>query len=470
MTIKTVVKGVLFSLISMNVALYGAESKLSLKSYLNQVASEHQGIKASKQTQDGAAFTSKQSALYTSPTFFADGNLSTDGKPLGIPITGIPSFRTDTFGGDVGLKLKTDWGSQFTLKYMASGTNYTNLDKYYETSPVFEFTKNLWKNADGQDIKVSQQTVVLTAATSLLSETSKIKNVLSDAELAYWRLQLANETVDANKRSLERAEKMLSWAANRANLQLSDNSDYYQAQSAVELRKIELQSSYDEQKLALRAFNILRNEPDNYAADTLTELEDSVLKDLDIPTQFKPKEDVKLLELSKKQSELKLMSTRQELTPSLDFTGKVILNQKEQNFDTAVYNSFSNHYGTYQVSLAFSMNLDVDSIQTVLKGHELQQSALDLAYNRKVIEQENDWNDLNQRLSDAKRKYKALKKLEDIQRNKWVYEMDRRQKGRTTTFQVLQFEQDYASAKLNTLKSLHDVLKIATQLRMYGSN
>jgi outer membrane protein TolC len=450
-------------------SVFGAT--ITLKDYVNQVVKTHIAVEASRLNQEGGELISKQANLYTSPTLFASAQFLNDGKPYAFP---VPFERVENTSAQAGLRLKTDWGSQFTVSYALSTTALRTptgslFASYGEAAPTVEFVKNLWKNANGEDVKSAQKVAVLSSDITSLTEILKVKGVATEAELAYWRLALANETVEAHQKSLARSEKMKGWASNRANLQLSDNSDFYQAEALYELRQIELQSALDERKIALHRFNLLRSQPEDAPANALAPLEVGILKNLDILQTFEPKEDVRVLEAQQKITQANLIATKQNYEPTLDFAAKMTLNQKEPQLSDAVSKSFNNKYGTYQVSLTYSMNLDMPSLSDIVKGYDMQAQAQKLSYDVRLAEQEQDWKDLTQQFNDAKRRYESLKRLEGIQRTKWTYETDRRSKGRTTTFQVLQFEQDYATAQLNTLKALSDILRLAAQLKTFGS-
>ena len=58
--------------------------------------------------------------------------------------------------------------------------------------------------------------------------------------------------------------------------------------------------------------------------------------------------------------------------------------------------------------------------------------------------------------------------LEKVQKSKLERERSNQQKGRSTTFQVIQFEQDYLTAQLARIQTLSEAMQIAIQLRTYG--
>ena len=60
-----------------------------------------------------------------------------------------------------------------------------------------------------------------------------------------------------------------------------------------------------------------------------------------------------------------------------------------------------------------------------------------------------------------------LGRIENAQKTKLEVERTRLRQGRTTTYQVLLFEQDYSAAALNRVKSAANILALQTQIRLY---
>lgn len=90
-------------------------------------------------------------------------------------------------------------------------------------------------------------------------------------------------------------------------------------------------------------------------------------------------------------------------------------------------------------------------------------------YQRKLFEQDQQWNDLSAKFEDAKIKLVLIEKIEEAQKIKAHNERDRLNRGRTVTFQVLNFEQDYAQSELARIQSETNILNIYSQLKAYSA-
>ena len=59
--------------------------------------------------------------------------------------------------------------------------------------------------------------------------------------------------------------------------------------------------------------------------------------------------------------------------------------------------------------------------------------------------------------------------MEKLQKEKMLNEQDRLKRGRSTTYQTLVFEQDYAQAQALRIRVQTEILAYHNQLKLYGS-
>ncbi|MDH4225644.1 MAG: TolC family protein, partial [Deltaproteobacteria bacterium] len=95
-------------------------------------------------------------------------------------------------------------------------------------------------------------------------------------------------------------------------------------------------------------------------------------------------------------------------------------------------------------------------------------AAADLNYRRKLFEAETDWRDLTQRFVEAMNRLKLAREIELSQKEKLEYERERLKRGRTTTSQVILFEQDNAVAQLTRLQAQLEALSVLATLKSFG--
>ncbi|MGZ3711494.1 MAG: TolC family protein, partial [Bdellovibrionota bacterium] len=95
------------------------------------------------------------------------------------------------------------------------------------------------------------------------------------------------------------------------------------------------------------------------------------------------------------------------------------------------------------------------------------QEAAHLDLDQKRLNEDKDWRDLSHRLVDAKTRLELLRTIEEVQRDKFENERQRLLRGRTTTYQAITFEQDYAQSQLLSLRTQAEVLQVISQLKLF---
>src|SRR5690606_21685012 len=108
--------------------------------------------------------------------------------------------------------------------------------------------------------------------------------------------------------------------------------------------------------------------------------------------------------------------------------------------------------------------LDVGSSGRARRGYELAAAASERLVNRRRFELERAWKDLNQTFADARARLQIAARMEEAQKKKLDHERVRHRRGRTTTYQVIQFEQEYADAQLRRVQAQGEVLSTYAQL------
>lgn len=86
---------------------------------------------------------------------------------------------------------------------------------------------------------------------------------------------------------------------------------------------------------------------------------------------------------------------------------------------------------------------------------------------RFTLESESTFRDLSQKFNEARLRLKMADELVAMQKEKLEYEKYRFNLGRTTTYQVLTFEQDYAQSLISRLRIENEILALHAQLKTF---
>jgi hypothetical protein len=464
-------KLLLFLLLAGNPAL---ANPLSLADYLSQVKSGNDGIKASHAASAAATDKSADAEMVYAPTVFATMQSAIDKKQL------MPAAQrgneTDYLSAQFGVSKLTPWGTAGKIYYNASQTKIHGTSKLYvpepawrETAPTLELSHPLWKNANGKDIGKTVDLENNKATMTHLGETMKRKISLAEAEGNYWRLVLARESVRVARENLDRAGKIVEWNRRRVKNELADNADLIQAEALGEVREIELRMAIDDERSAAHAFNTSRGQSDSGVKDDLVKITPELIDSLPVPAKTGDREDLQAILTAEKLSSIAADLSTGKYDPSLDIFASGTLNGRDLNsYSKANSDSLKAKHTTYAVGLKFSAPIGGESMSRVRAGYNKDREAATMAASRKRFENDREWSDLGKKLEESKSRLELTQRIEKTQQRKLTAERERQSRGRSTMFQVMQCETDYASSQLNVIKNKAEILGIIARMKTFG--
>jgi outer membrane protein TolC len=120
---------------------------------------------------------------------------------------------------------------------------------------------------------------------------------------------------------------------------------------------------------------------------------------------------------------------------------------------------------TYGVNL--TIPLDVGSMVNGVRGAKYVQENAELALEQQKLNEAQGWSEIESRFAEARTRLNLLRTIENVQKEKYENERQRLLRGRTTTYQALAFEQEYAQTQINTLRTQNEVLQLRAQMKLY---
>jgi outer membrane protein TolC len=262
---------------------------------------------------------------------------------------------------------------------------------------------------------------------------------------------------------------MFEWNSRRAKLQLAEKSDSYQSEALLELRKLQYESAISEERSASYAFNLSRGLDSQKVSETLTEIDKVLINKLEIPKRMSMREDLMAMKQAQRLAEANATLAKEKDSPTLDVFANVALNGMDFNqLPPAITQSFKTDNPTLIMGVKFSTPLDLGNVIDSKKGWTQEILAADLNFQRKQFEQDQEWKDLNLKFQEAKRTFELSKAIEHVQKEKMLHEKDRLQKGRSTTYQTLSFEQDYSSSQLSRIQAELQILQIIAKMKLFS--
>lgn len=446
---------------------------LTLQEYLQQVEGQNRGYQGSTQQSEGAQLKSREADLIFTPALFAEARMGSEGK-LASPAVSVYD-KVENSNYKLGLAQQFSFGLQAKFYYELTHTDFVGANfgptvqtKYWDASPKLELNMPLWGGGFGRTARANEELLRQQNSADKFSSGALAKNYLVGAEAAYWKLSAWNEVIRIQEQALKAAQNIHDYVDRKQKKNLGEKSDVIQAQALVEGRTLELQVAKNEYQEALRAFNKFRNQEPHAPVENLEGIHYQALENLTLPaTRPGDRLDIRATEAQLASAKASAQLVRERNRPTLDLYGTYALNGRDEEFNEAVRNTETSNRDSAFVGMRLNIPLNLTASADARAGALKAQKAAELNHDYALYAQDMDWATLTRTLSDARDNLKLIGRIEEVQKLKLENERARLRQGRTTTYQVLLFEQDYSQAAANRVKSAAQILGLQSQVKLY---
>jgi outer membrane protein TolC len=444
---------------------------LMLADFLKQVSEKNQAYQASDRTAKAARATANEGKLIYRPTLTGQAQSFVEGQHLPYQVTDKFSNQQYSLGiaqqVGIGFTGKVAY-NQLEMMFPATQTQFGQSIEFSPKWYSFDFTQSLFRNFNGHEFDAQAEQAEAASLAKSFAQSYMTKTVLLEAESFYWNLALAREMVTMRKDALERAQRIFDWTNRRERLQLADRAEALQASTNLQARKLELRAAQDSERVAAQAFNSARAVLQSNVPEKLMALTPEQISTFDVPARSIQRDDVKAAEFQAKTTAASALLARERNKPTLELFGSIPLTQPEiPTGPQSIYFPAQARPGT-TVGLKMTASLDVVTQSKIRQGYAAEAQAADWLYQRKVFEEERDWQDITAKFKEAKDRLKLFLDLEKTQKEKLTYERDRQQRGRSTLQQVFLFETDLQDAQTGRIRTLAELLNLNAQMKLYG--
>lgn len=447
-----------------------ASVDLSADAYLDQVLSRNTAIQGASSKREGAKDRALQETLALSPQLISQLAMLDDKRPQLNPA--FSGNRTQGRQFMIGIAKPFSFGLTTKLTYTQnyqriSGATLLPLTSFFQNGPQLEFNQSLFKNGFGREVRAAQELAEAQALSVHYAESFNQQSQLVQAELAYWNLVFARATVELQRSVFERAQRIYEWNERRVKMNLADLSDLLQSQAALEMNRLELQSAIDFERSAAVQFNSLRSVDSDVVSETLSPIDSARLMSMEIPHRAEMRDDVKAARELTRVAEASGQLNKEKYLPSVDVFGNIGTGSLKANASDARADStdWSRRYFTLGVKLAIP--LDFAEVIRSRNGNAKEMAGAELNFERKVFEQETEWKDLVVKLAEARRRLDLAETISKVQKKKLLHEQNRLTKGRTTTYQVLVFEQNFAQSEITRIQAQREIVNLIQKMKLY---
>jgi outer membrane protein TolC len=451
-----------------------------LEEYLKRVQAQNSTFESIELGREAAEARPELGDLELSPIFESKVFFSDDQTP---PLAaGFQAERTLVYGGSIGLKKQFSTGTALSLDYGSARTQLYGMPlpftpRAWAGDLNLGFQQSLWRNGFGASTRRRRERETITQRLERLGLEARARQTLMEAESAYWDYLFALQDLSQKKDSLGRAERLRAWMQRRLADGIADRSDALQLNALYDLRRLELVGAEDGLKAARRKvadfLQVSR-------VEEVPELLDSDISAVRDPVRLADAGPAPLrIDAYLKVEEAKVRAnvaaeTNDAFRPDLKLQGLVGLNSKSPEnpigtprLGNSLVDFASPTKPIVQVALALQVNLDRGGVERAASVSRAEADAAKVLAERALYESKSAWTELVRRHGELSNRVNILESLSKTQSEKAAREQERLARGRTTTFQVVNFEQDAADARLNLLRLKAEQRKIEAASRLF---
>jgi len=457
-------------MVSLSIGIFGSilvfavnQNSLSLQEYLELAKTRSESLQAIDR--DLQTLNLQKGAIYLSLSPELSGGFREiwDEKK-----TASVNARKLERAGDVGVQQKFITGTTLGVGggYEAAKSGGSLAGKTHDWEWSATVSQSLLRDAFGYSTRLSTRSQILNLEVQTFDLQKRREHLFIHLEEVYWDRLLVQKEMKAREENLARSQKLLKWVKNRVSRQAADSTDLLQAQALLATRELEFQEAVDRQET-------LRKEIEKYFPEANFSLADASFnlaraKDSLMPGNASLRVLRRDLLVEKKRAEFlrsEFQREKNEALPNLDAVLSAGTNGVERTPGEALKKSFGN--SIYEVGFRFSTNLNFSLLSDATKAARMALEAQELRLSSLERDSRISWSELWAQHARLDERIKIAQKLSQIQKEKSREEQKNYEKGKSTAFQAITFEQDASEAELMALRLVASLRKLEAQLRMF---
>lgn len=450
---------------------------MNLQEFLQVVQTKHKTIQSFDVQKEAADLRNLAGDISLVPALTAGAYWVQDKSPLNQFVTlGAKESRIADYS--LGFSKKFSTGTSLGLS--AEAAEYENpglalpqapgLSKFGSGALGITLSQSLWKDffGEGTRLRWQQQNAATTAEKGRYDLQKKL--LLVNAEQAYWGYLFALESVKISRDSLERAKRIESWTRRRMNDGISERADLLQTQALVSARQLLLIGAEDDLAAAKQS---LRDFLELGTTEALPQVTGDLSKARSLGSMVDGQKgkvlqlDAYLSAIEAKARALAAKQVDDAYRPDLVLSGAYQTHSLDQTLPKAVDNWASTDRPTAKVALNLTYLFDTDVKSAARNSSRKDALAAKLISERKLLESESSWVEINRRYSELTRRIEAADQVMRLQDDRAKAEESLFNKGRSVTSNVVNAEEDADTAKLNLVRLKSEQRKMEAQGRLF---
>ena len=419
-------------------------------------------------------------------TFGAD--LSTDEKTKQLASTASSSrntSETENLDFDLSLTQKLATGADYELNFTNSRdeTNSTSatLNPTYSSELELSLTQPILKD---YGVDLNKRNIYIAKNNVAISDfefKSKVIDIISDVENSYWDLVFSIDDLEVKKKSLERARHLARSVQAQVAVGMMAPIETLQAESEVASREellLAAQEVVKDNEDELKNILNINFEPTESAkaivpAEHPEVITNEITADEAIKKALSQRPDYLAKKRELENQDILVKYRENQIYPSVDLVGSLGLNglsgdgtsKYQGGYGDALSDTLSGDYYNWEVGVKLSYPLGNRSAKSQLAASRLEKAQLLLSIKNLekdiIVEARRA---IRQIRTDAKR-IQASKVAEKLAEERLKTEEKKFRVGLSTSFNVLEFQEDLAEKQRNELEAVIGFNKSKIRLR-----
>lgn len=364
------------------------------------------------------------------------------------------------------------YGISLNSSRSESNSEWQTLNPAYRSSLSLSITQPL---LEGFGIGVNKASIIIARNNqdiSLLSLKAQLIKTLSEVQKSYWELVFALETLKVQQLALKQAQDLLTINQRFKEMGKASMSDVLQAQAAVASREADVIAANDAVKDAedslKRVTNIIQDETQWHAsvipvdAPSLEKLEVDLEESIATALENRPEYNQAKLDLQN--SDISIEVAKNGKLPILDLEGSFTINGLGGKLDEAFSQVRKANYKSWYLGLALRIPIGRRVAKADLKKNQFEKEQKLLAL--KDLEQQiiTETRGAVRQLETDEKRIEATKAAEKFAKQILTTEEKKHKLQLSTSYELLQFQANLATATRSYLIALIDYRKSIVSL------
>ena len=443
-----------------------AANKLSLSQYLEEVKTAHGGFRAAEERVHAAEDRQGQGTLLFLPKLSVGGNSTRDEKEQSF--AAAYGDRTIHHSATVSLQENTPVGLSASVSHMQEFTSLHGVDpliipqnQFHVGASTLALSQSLWRNGFGRESRAERDLLNATDAGTRASEKANLQAILYQAEAAYWKFWLMQHTAEIEQNRLRRGNALLNSMQDKLARHLIDDADLQQARAARAARELATQIAESDSKVAAYEFNRWRGIETNVVSETLATPQNAgVATPADSLTSLATQA---ILQNQKAAAAANVLNA-EKLKPELNLFTSATLNHLDSKLSDSLLDLGNTNHPTLTVGIWFSMPLALFKSQKVASAYKQTSDSYATEQKQNLLDDRQEEKILTQKVSDNQNHNRMAEQVLEAQRERVRAEKIRYDSGRSTLMELIQSEDDLATAEITVAQlRVNRLLLLATK-------